>query len=333
MRFRGLLILFLFSAALTAQTGEIFSGTGDTALSGENLLSGNEFPVMGFQYNIFPSEFYSGDTVHMFCSFVSSAGLIEAPFARGTEEEPFYEDHNLTVYTLTLEEQEGVYSLDLVFKAWHPGILSFPVFKAGPFEIQLPELNVCSIIEKESNPGIQPLRPPEFLPGTDYYIFALVILLFVFIIVAVALVIIGVRGLPYFVHRHTIKQRYRILRKILSKLEKQKEKIPVEEYYAVISRELRLFMERKFSLPVPSFCSDEVVKRLSAFDGLPLREIQEVFSSIDLIRYGRLPPDSVLANTEWGKYIKNKNNPKATMYILDLAQRMENSLLKEDVLS
>ena len=333
MRLRGFLVLFLFSAALSAQTGEMFTGAGDTVLSGENILPGNEFPVMGFQYNIFPSEFYSGDTVHMFCSFVSSAGLVDSPFVRGSESEPFYEDHNLTVYTLTLQEQEGVYSLSLVFKAWHPGILEFPVLKAGPFEIQLPGLNVYSIIEKESNPGIQPLRPPEFLPGTDYYILAVVILLFVFIIVVIALVVIGVRGLPYFVQRHTIKQRYRILRKILGKLEKQREKIPVEEYYAVISRELRLFMERKFSLPFPSFCSDEVVKNLSVFDGLPVNEIQEVFSSIDLIRYGRLPADSALADTEWEKFVKNKNSPKATLYILDLAQRMENARLKEDVLS
>lgn len=333
MRFRGFLVLFLFSATLSAQTGELFTGTGNTAVSGENIFPGNEFPVMGFQYNIFPSEFYSGDTVHMFCSFVSSAGLIDAPLVQGSESGPFYEDHNLTVYVLSLEEQEGVYSLNLVFKAWHPGILEFPVLNAGPFEIQLPELNVCSIVEKETNPGIQPLRPPRFLPGTDYYILAVVILLFVLTIVVITLVVIGVRGLPYFVIRHTIRQRYKILRKILGKLEKQRGKIPVEEYYAVISRELRLFMERKFSLPFSSFCSDDIVENLSAFEGVPVREVQEVFSSIDLIRYGRLPPDSALADTEWERFVKNKNSPKATLYILDLAQRMENSQPKEEGLT
>lgn len=195
------------------------------------------------------------------------------------------------------------YALTVSFIPWKTGDLTLPPFDIGAAlnsdaEIYVMGFQACSvtsITKTESLNTLRDFQPPLLLPGTTYKIYALIIVLLLFIALICRL-IAKRKSLLFFIKNEILLWKYRKNRrsafKKLYNLEKNKN-LTDAQIAASIQKVVREYLEFRFDYPFTKLVSSEIMQGFNqATSNLmsdkksdAAQEIVRVFVRTDYIRY------------------------------------------------
>jgi hypothetical protein len=209
------------------------------------------------------------------------------------------ETSEVTIESIVIAKNASALTVSIRFVPWIPGDLQLPSFAYKDIRITPPLVRIGSILEKTGYSSLSPERPPLLVPGTTWFLYAL-------IAAVIALLIVGgiaVRKLArYFLSDPLTRQsgaRVRILLRELKNFERNLSRLNAAAWYSGFAIAGRKYLGafcfgnidacRAFT---GSEISSAVREKLLALE-VP-REIQmalsdrvsDLFSTMDKVRFG-----------------------------------------------
>ncbi len=167
-------------------------------------------------------------------------------------------ENNYTIKSMQLLPSTDGCVLSILFIPWKAGELDVAAFDlATVFDlsvnsllIDIPTVQIQSILAKTGDTEIKPPVPPVIVPGTTYalvaFAFVLLVFLLLIIIICARITVIRMR-LKLFFGKIFVNNNFKKAIKSLIVLSKQSEKIDAKVFASTLSGIIRLYLEGRFS--------------------------------------------------------------------------------------
>ncbi len=221
------------------------------------------FSLYGQETTLIPKDVYVGDVAEIRFKFDWEGNL----FAKNAEDRITLVtastidkslEHNYTIKSMQLFPSSNGYILSVFFIPWKTGELEFIAFDlATVFEltvnsllIDIPTVQIQSILTQTGDTEIKPPVPPVIVPGTTYALivfafFSLVILLLIVIVCArITIIRMWVKA---FLGKIFVSNNFKKATRSLLTLSKQSEKIEPRVFASTLSGIIRVYLEGRFS--------------------------------------------------------------------------------------
>ncbi len=285
-------------------------------------LSAQESERPAYRQTLVPKEIYVGDTAQLSYSFQSQTDFYALARAGGGASKleggilyfdisgGYFKpmDSYCSVTQLSMRQVGMTYTLVLNFVPWKTGRLDFIPLDMGKLckadcgtVIRLDPIEVLSLSEKLGVTTLRPPAPPLLLPGTNYIVWILIILL-VLLLGIFAMLAVNFSATV----RHAVLLRERIgyrrnafmTRLRLKKLLKAQKDDP--DFARDWQQVVRSYLNYRFGISFFSVTSRDIYRAVSQATGDMLGieqenavlSLQSVFIRTDYIRYAKDSPDS-----------------------------------------
>ncbi len=275
-----------------------------------------------FKQTLVPKEIYVGDTAQLSYSFQSTvdfyslaqkgggAAKVEGGILYFDISDGYFSsmESSCSITQLSLRQVGMTYTLVLNFIPWRPGRIDFIPLDMGRLcsaetdrLIQLEPVEVLSLSEKLGTGTLRPPSSPLLLPGTNYIVWSLIILL-VFLLVLLALFLMNfssfVKKLVLFKERIGYKRNAFQTKRSLKGLVKQD--IFDSDFAQRWQQIMRTYLNYRFGTRFFSITSKDISREVAQATGdmLDIEQenavlsIQTLFIRTDYIRYAKDSPDS-----------------------------------------
>ncbi len=252
-----------------------------------------EIPPSAIKQVLIPQDVYVGDRAELRCLFTggsieSGSALSGGPIAVPTDTTEFLAiSDTITVESGRLSAAGDDYTLIFYITPWEPGAIEIPPFTAGPFLITLPPVVIRSILERMPSADIRPPAPPMLLPGTAILVYtAIAGTALTMALLSAAL--LKRKQIAGFIRSHLFAaRRVRRFLKVLRRIER--EGTPSAARYALLSAELRRYLDARFVPAFSSATTPEMEELLREYGGAEqsgyIREFCDISLRIDYIRF------------------------------------------------
>lgn len=329
-RHKAVFVLFLFARILSAGKQAFCENAQDELASRNASLN---LAMEDVNQILIPKEVYVGDTAELRFSFNAPVDLFAGVPAEKindgelllSTENPAFKMQNYDVKQISLRLIGRTYTLSLVFVPWVTGSIKFPPFDLNalihsetkvsipeeladkPFVIELQNVEVLSLVEKYDVITLRPPLPPSLLPGTNYIVWSLIILL-VLLIFAVIFVLAKFPMLSEKFYSLSdslahVKNARQAKHKIRALLKKNCSDAEFAQQWQAITRK---YLSARFSTPFNSIATNSIAKRIMNVTGNFMSGEQEdsvisltsLFTRTDYIRFAKDSIDSKLLPAE-----------------------------------
>ena len=167
----------------------------------------------------------------------------------------------------------GIYEIEnetaLVLKIipWKNGQINFPSLEIGENKIEIPSVEVSSILEVTGEQTLQSTLPPFAVPGTSYVFYGLILFLIVLLLFLSMLIFkfSTVKNFVDFIFRNKYSRHYKkTMRKIVA-LKKNMEKLSNKDFAKELLEIARYYLQGYLKQDLSSFTSTEIKTRLYFF--------------------------------------------------------------------
>ena len=266
---------------------------------------------------VVPKKIYVGDTAQLHYTFrsgvdffpdeefLSEKKLIPEKFPFSLDNEDF------TILNAVLLRNGDLYTVDITFIPWKPGVLKFPSFDlyslvfgnaSIAFEIDLDAIEVSSVLQND-DVSLRPFVSPLLFPGTIYFVYGGFILLLILLVMAVQFAVRWREFSDKIKARRAVKRYARSSRRALrqlKKLEKNSSKINDVAFCTAIQKIFREYLTVRFGINFFALSTNQfVVAFHKATGGVMegfiidnLEAIVEIFMRMDYVRFARNSIDS-----------------------------------------
>ncbi len=282
--------------------------------------------ISEMQVTVLPRDVFVGDAMEIRCTFSCDVALI--PDGLLSVEITPVEIQNLTVDSITLQRAGSSYMVSMLCVPWCVGFIDIPPFvvsehsneKSASVSIDIPEINVKSIVNYTGVTELRPAKAPLLIPGTTWVIYLLSI---VGIILLVVLVVILVRFRTFRKKARTIVssfitiKNYHSLKYHMKKLTKSKKPITDKQFADIVSHMIREYISCRFSY---NFRSETPAGVVEAFErissglfsveaGEAIQMMSEVLVRCDYVRFaGDSGENGVISVEERAQICSNVTN-------------------------
>lgn len=273
--------------------------------------------------SLVPKDVYVGDEAEIRFSFAWDGNL----FAESKEQSAssfnsaeFDEslDSTYTIKSMHIMPSTNGYVLSIIFIPWKAGFLNIPPFDLSetfdiatkPLPIDIPEVNIQSIVEKTGEKNIRPPTGPVIIPGTTYIVLGVILVIFV-LLVLVFILLIRITTvktwIKTFFRQIWASHNFRKASRDLILLEKQSAKMDADIFAAKLSVIIRRYLEGRFAHP---FTAETTSSLMTVFNRLfagtasnttedVMQSVYEICARCDFLRYaGRETERAPLSSEE-----------------------------------
>ncbi|MCR5318850.1 MAG: hypothetical protein K6E22_11540 [Treponema sp.] len=323
-------VLFLFAGILLSGKQAFCENAQDELVSRNASLN---LAMEDVSQILIPREVYVGDTAELRFSFNAPVDLFagvpaekinDGELLLNTESSSF-RMQNYDVKQVSLRLIGRTYTLSLVFVPWVTGTIKFPAFDLNalihsetkvslpaeladkPFVIELQPVEVLSLVKKYNALTLRSPLPPSLLPGTNYIVWSLIIL----VILLIFAVIFVLAKFPMISEKFyslsdslaLVKNARQAKHKIRALLKKKCSDAEFAQQWQAITRK---YLSARFSTPFNSIATNSIAKRIMNVTGNFMSGEQEdsvisltsLFTRTDYIRFARNSIDSRLLPSE-----------------------------------
>ena len=282
--------------------------------------------ISEMQVTVLPRDVFVGDAMEIRCTFSCDVALI--PDGLLTVEITPVEIQNLTVDSITLQKAGSSYMISMLCVPWCVGFIDIPPFvisehcdkNSASVSIDIPEINVKSIVNYTGVTELRSAKAPLLIPGTTWIIYLLSIM---GIILLVVLVVILVRFRTFRKKARTIIssfvtiKNYHSLKHHMKKLTKSKKPITDKQFADIVSHMIREYISCRFSY---NFRSETPAGVVQAFErisnglfsveaGEAIQMMSEVLLRCDYVRFaGDGGENGVISPEERAQICSNVTN-------------------------
>lgn len=214
---------------------------------------------------LIPREIYCGDEAE-YRVFLDSTIKISPQIFAETEIENFFKDYtdDFSVLQMGIYEIENETALVLKIIPWKNGQINFPSLEIGENKIEIPSVEVSSILEVTGEQTLQSTLPPFAVPGTSYVFYGLILFLIVLLLFLSMLIFkfSTVKSFVDFIFRNKYSRHYKkTMRKIVA-LKKNMEKLSNKDFAKELLEIARYYLQGYLKQDLSSFTSTEIKTRL-----------------------------------------------------------------------
>ncbi len=281
-----------------------------------------ESPAASFKQTLVPKEIYVGDTAQLSYSFQSpvdfyalaqqggGASRLEGGILYFDMTGGYFKDMEpyCSVTQLSMRQVGMTYTLVLNFIPWKTGRLDFIPLDMGRLcradsdvQLQLESVEILSLSEKLGATTLRPPASPLLLPGTNYIVWALILVLAALAVLVAMLAMnfsAALRRAILFKERVGYRRNAFLTRWRLKALLKGER--PDADFAHDWQQIMRCYLNYRFSTTFLSVTSKDIYRAVSEATGdlLDIEQenavlsIQSVFIRTDYIRYAKDSPDS-----------------------------------------
>lgn len=286
------------------------------------LLSNSGLYAQAVQQILIPKEVFVGDTAQLKYSFRSAVDLFAFSEDYVVENETLEISpalsvfsslsENCTIESITLSRNGLNYTLDILFIPWMPGEITFPsidlveaisestgkdLANEVVFYADIKSVQIASLSQRLEVTEMRPPAPPLTVPGTNYWIWSIIIL-FLVLLILIGMFVNKIQQMArlweswrrrtgnFLNARTTVSKIRRILRK--------KKDTDMDFAYKWQSS-MRVYLEHRFNESFDSVPSSRIVEKIRTITGdmlsgeqqCALEELSGQFRRTDYIRFAQ----------------------------------------------
>lgn len=268
---------------------------------------------------LIPKRIYVGDTAELHYNFHSNVDFFpnEENLSEKSlflEKLPFESDNeDFTLLKAIIQKNGALYTVILTFSPWKTGKIVFPKFdlfpavfgeeKSVPFFIEPEPIEVASILPKGEDSVLRGIKGPMLSPGTIYFIYAGIVLLFAILILILYVIIKWQKISKKIKERRTLRHYAKNARDAMrqfKKLEKNSPKINDVAFCLAVQQIFRYYLSVRFGKKMDSLATNEIFSTfneiyagmMSDFLQENVSSVVEIFRRADYIRFAHDSLDS-----------------------------------------
>ncbi len=230
--------------------------------------------------SVTPKEVYVGDEAELRLTFVLDSDIVfdTTDTLSFVNTSPLEEDldSSYSIKTIELSRSADSYILKIVFIPWQSGYISIDSFNLAdvfsldipPVLIDIPQIQITSILDETTNKEIQGPLGPVTVPGTTYVLVAIVFCIFALCIFIIILITRFNLIRAWIYNRFgslLTSNNYKKAIKGLSLLSKQSSVVEAKVFAAGLSSIIRNYLEGRF---LHRFTAETTSSFFSVFDTL-----------------------------------------------------------------
>lgn len=217
---------------------------------------------------LIPKEIYCGDEAE-YRVFLDSSIKISPKIFTETEIENFFIDYadDFSVLQMGVYEIEKETAVILKLIPWKNGKIDFPVLQIDENKIEIPSVDVSSILDVTGEQALQGTLPPVTVPGTSYVFYGVILFLIILLLFLSMLLFrfSAVKNLMDFIFRNKYSRHYKRTMRKIAALKKNMEKLSNKDFAKEILEIARYYLQGYLKQDLSSCTSTEIKNRLYLF--------------------------------------------------------------------